>query len=171
MAAGWLVWLCCVLGHGIALAERDAFHEELLLKPLHTGHVYAHFQFTTVWDVDIRDPEHCEYSCVFAFRTSSCLSGRDFGVEVTPIFLRHPAGDLDFWFAFVLVRLFSGFFVQIQEDNGTSSFSQSIRMEVSVKKIPLSPRRMVLYDRNLCRSDEPGGCAFDSHRLQFRQLM
>ena len=44
----------------LTLAKKDVFHEELLLKPLPTGHVYAHFQFTTVWNVDIRDSKACE---------------------------------------------------------------------------------------------------------------
>ena len=46
----------------ISLAAKDVFHEELLLRPLKTGHVYAHFQFTTIWDVDIRDSKACEYA-------------------------------------------------------------------------------------------------------------
>ncbi|KAJ8865834.1 hypothetical protein PR048_033356 [Dryococelus australis] len=32
--------------------QKDFFDEELLLKPLDSGHVYAYFQFTTLWDVD-----------------------------------------------------------------------------------------------------------------------
>jgi phosphatidylinositol glycan class T len=31
---------------------KDYFDEELLLKPLPSGHIYAYFQFTTVWDVE-----------------------------------------------------------------------------------------------------------------------
>jgi hypothetical protein len=31
---------------------KDYFDEELLLKPLPSGHVYAYFQFTTLWDVE-----------------------------------------------------------------------------------------------------------------------
>lgn len=30
--------------------QNDFFHEELMLKPLPSGHVYAHFQFTTLWE-------------------------------------------------------------------------------------------------------------------------
>lgn len=30
--------------------QNDKFHEELLIKPLASGHVYSYFQFTTVWN-------------------------------------------------------------------------------------------------------------------------
>ena len=53
-----------------SLAAKDVFHEELLLRPLKTGHVYAHFQFTTVWDVDIRDKKAC--------KCQNCYSGFEF---------------------------------------------------------------------------------------------
>lgn len=33
-------------------ATSESFSEELLIKPLPTGHVYSFFQFTTKWDVD-----------------------------------------------------------------------------------------------------------------------
>jgi phosphatidylinositol glycan class T len=32
--------------------QKDYFDEELLLKPLPSGHVYAYFQFTTIWEVE-----------------------------------------------------------------------------------------------------------------------
>lgn len=32
--------------------QEDHFYEELLLKPLPSGHVYSYFQFTTVWNTD-----------------------------------------------------------------------------------------------------------------------
>ncbi|XP_067054119.1 GPI transamidase component PIG-T-like [Acropora muricata] len=41
----------------VSLATEDAFHEELIMRPLSTGHVYAHFQFSTVWHVDVEDPK------------------------------------------------------------------------------------------------------------------
>jgi hypothetical protein len=28
----------------------DFFYEELMLKPLSSNHVYAYFQFTTIWE-------------------------------------------------------------------------------------------------------------------------
>ena len=34
-----------------SLAQTDTFDEELMLKPLPNGYVYAHFQFTTLWEV------------------------------------------------------------------------------------------------------------------------
>lgn len=56
-----------------SLAVKDVFHEELLLRPLKTGHVYAHFQFTTVWDVDIRDTKSCKcHNFLSAKITYSC---------------------------------------------------------------------------------------------------
>ncbi|CAH3030337.1 unnamed protein product [Porites evermanni] len=55
MAAVFGSFLVSLLFISISLAAKDVFHEELLLRPLKTGHVYAHFQFTTIWDVDIRD--------------------------------------------------------------------------------------------------------------------
>ena len=39
----------------------DEFHEELLVKPLASGHVYTHFQFTTKWDLGEEDPGACEF--------------------------------------------------------------------------------------------------------------
>ncbi|GLH16315.1 Uncharacterized protein GBIM_20616 [Gryllus bimaculatus] len=39
-----------ILNVGQCLVQKDRFDEELLLKPLPSGHVYAYFQFTTVWD-------------------------------------------------------------------------------------------------------------------------
>lgn len=44
----------------VSLATEDTFHEELIIRPLPTGHVYAHFQFTTVWRVDVEDPKACK---------------------------------------------------------------------------------------------------------------
>lgn len=40
--------------------QNDFFHEELMLKPLPSGHVYAHFQFTTLWETtkDITTFQH-----------------------------------------------------------------------------------------------------------------
>ena len=37
----------------------EEFHEELLIKPLPNGHIYAHFQFTTTWNTDI-ESESCK---------------------------------------------------------------------------------------------------------------
>lgn len=33
-----------------AFPQNDFFDEELMLKPLPSNHVYAYFQFTTVWE-------------------------------------------------------------------------------------------------------------------------
>ncbi|XP_069677490.1 GPI transamidase component PIG-T isoform X2 [Periplaneta americana] len=41
--------------------QHDYYDEELLLKPLPSGHVYAYFQFTTLWDVQFEASsfQHC----------------------------------------------------------------------------------------------------------------
>uniref|UniRef100_A0A8C1LBH2 Phosphatidylinositol glycan anchor biosynthesis, class T n=1 Tax=Cyprinus carpio TaxID=7962 RepID=A0A8C1LBH2_CYPCA len=33
-------------------AARDEFQEELVIRPLHSGDIYASFQFRTLWDTD-----------------------------------------------------------------------------------------------------------------------
>lgn len=33
----------------VSLAQSDTYDEELMLKPLPNGYVYAYFQFTTLW--------------------------------------------------------------------------------------------------------------------------
>jgi len=38
----------------------DEFHEELFIKPLPTGHIYTHFQFTTTWEVELRRKDECK---------------------------------------------------------------------------------------------------------------
>lgn len=35
-----------------AAAARDQFQEELVIRPLHSGDIYASFQFRTLWDID-----------------------------------------------------------------------------------------------------------------------
>jgi len=45
---------------------KDAFHEELYLKHLTSGHIYAHFQFTTTWSTSLGD----ENACMFALKSS-----------------------------------------------------------------------------------------------------
>ncbi|XP_049854361.1 GPI transamidase component PIG-T [Schistocerca gregaria] len=48
----------------LASSKNDVFNEELLLKPLPDDHVYAYFQFTTVWDVE-PDAESFKHSHLF----------------------------------------------------------------------------------------------------------
>ena len=45
-----------------ACNENDKSTEELLIKPLPSGHVYNHFQFTTVWNIDQNNPHSCKYA-------------------------------------------------------------------------------------------------------------
>ncbi|XP_033626120.1 GPI transamidase component PIG-T-like [Asterias rubens] len=44
-----------VLVHLAGAVGEDSFQEELYFKPLSSGHVYAHFQFTTTWNVSLKD--------------------------------------------------------------------------------------------------------------------
>ena len=41
-------------------AVKDTFYEELFVKPLESGHLYNHFQFTTTWGVDLYDTSQCK---------------------------------------------------------------------------------------------------------------
>ncbi|CAD6230492.1 GSCOCG00006784001-RA-CDS [Cotesia congregata] len=42
----------------------DSFDEELFIKPLPSGHVYAYFQFTTLWHIP-KDPDYLHHSHLF----------------------------------------------------------------------------------------------------------
>lgn len=44
----FLIFHCTV---NLSFAQNDTFDEELMLKPLPNGYVYAYFQFTTLWKV------------------------------------------------------------------------------------------------------------------------
>lgn len=46
-----VVVACCVWAAacGVAEAENNRFTEELLLRPLASGHIHSHFEFTTTW--------------------------------------------------------------------------------------------------------------------------
>jgi len=43
---------------------KDSFNEELLLKNLPDGKVYAHFQFTTKWNMSLEAEDSCECICI-----------------------------------------------------------------------------------------------------------
>lgn len=46
-----------------AAAARDQFQEELVIRPLHSGDIYASFQFRTLWDIDfLQERQKCELS-------------------------------------------------------------------------------------------------------------
>ena len=47
-----VVWLSVLIPVSKALGE-DTFREELFFKPLQSGHIYSHFQFTTIWNVSL----------------------------------------------------------------------------------------------------------------------
>lgn len=44
----------------IVSPHNDFFEEELMLKPLSSNHVYAYFQFTTVWEAP-KESKICEF--------------------------------------------------------------------------------------------------------------
>lgn len=58
-----LLCLQCV-SSVICTPQKDYFDEELLLKPLPSGHVYAYFQFTTLWDVEFEATSCKLSSCI-----------------------------------------------------------------------------------------------------------
>ena len=53
-------FFCILVFLSLIDAVKDEFHEEMFIKPLESGHVYNHFQFTTTWDVDLFDGSQCE---------------------------------------------------------------------------------------------------------------
>ena len=55
-----VVLLCVVIT--VVRSQSDRFDEELFVRPLQSGHVYSHFQFTTRWDVDQSDQLACKLS-------------------------------------------------------------------------------------------------------------
>ena len=44
----FLIYICI---NFVSADSTDKFIEELVLKPLYDDQLYAHFQFTTIWDV------------------------------------------------------------------------------------------------------------------------
>lgn len=46
---GLLAWGVWAAAWGAAKAENNKFTEELLLRPLASGHIHSHFEFTTTW--------------------------------------------------------------------------------------------------------------------------
>lgn len=51
--------LLCFVSTGLTY-NSDRFTEELLIKPLYSEQLYAHFQFSLKWDVD-PDKEQCKH--------------------------------------------------------------------------------------------------------------
>lgn len=63
-----------------AALARDDFQEELVIRPLHSGDIYASFQFRTLWDTDFSGNKGklavsltpfllCQTGCCFLFNT------------------------------------------------------------------------------------------------------
>ena len=59
----YVIFISLVPSTLASVKANDHYHEELVLQPLATGHLYAHFQFTTYWNVDISDKDACMYYC------------------------------------------------------------------------------------------------------------
>lgn len=55
------VLVLCLTTTFVCGLPKDAFHEELFLKHLPSGHVYAHFQFTTIWNTSLGDENACMF--------------------------------------------------------------------------------------------------------------
>ncbi|ESO86516.1 hypothetical protein LOTGIDRAFT_128945 [Lottia gigantea] len=53
-----------LLGESVAILV-DSHVEELLIKPLPSGHVYFHFQFTTKWDESLDQPDSFKHYGLF----------------------------------------------------------------------------------------------------------
>lgn len=59
MAALCVLILCMFSVFISSIASSDFFTEELLLKPLYTEQLYAHFHFSTIWNTD-SEKESCK---------------------------------------------------------------------------------------------------------------
>ena len=55
-------------------SSSDEFHEELLLRPLPSGHLHAHFQFVTTWHVPVHNDK---VVIVFVMRDGPLCQGYD----------------------------------------------------------------------------------------------
>lgn len=63
------VAMLLTISHSILLyyshaLKNDEFFEELYVKPLESGHVYFHFQFTSIWNVSLHEPDVCKFDNV-----------------------------------------------------------------------------------------------------------
>ena len=56
-----VIFLSIFLKIYVTDGQEDTFHEELFLKPLDTGHLYTHFQFTTEWGVEPSEKTSCKF--------------------------------------------------------------------------------------------------------------
>jgi len=56
------VLIFCLVIESVHCVPKDAFFEELYLKHLPSGHVYAHFQFTTTWNTSPGDENACTFA-------------------------------------------------------------------------------------------------------------
>ncbi|KAL0273720.1 UNVERIFIED_CONTAM: hypothetical protein PYX00_006333 [Menopon gallinae] len=90
---------------------KDTFREELYIKPLPNKHVYAYFQFTTIWDVDSRsDPyQHCHLFPRALGEILSRHNSQELHISLTgglwrhehwgyPVFDAPPGAELWVWF-------------------------------------------------------------------------
>lgn len=92
--------------------ESDRFNEELFIRTLQTGHVYAHFQFTTLWNISLGDDDAFSHFHLFPKALGEILhaySVRELHLSLTQGRWRHeswaypvidaPAGsELWVWF-------------------------------------------------------------------------
>ncbi|XP_070575719.1 GPI transamidase component PIG-T-like [Ptychodera flava] len=95
-----------------AHASQDNFAEELFIKPLPSGHIYSHFQFTTTWNVDIQDQSAFSHYNLFPKSLGQIISKysvRELHLSLTqgywrpekwgyPIVSAPPGAELWVWF-------------------------------------------------------------------------
>ncbi|XP_077982557.1 GPI-anchor transamidase component PIGT-like [Glandiceps talaboti] len=92
--------------------SQDNFDEELYIKPLSSGHVYTHFQFTTTWDIDIHDQSSFAHYNLFPKSLGQIInkySVQELHLSLTQGYWRHdkwgypiisapPGAELYVWF-------------------------------------------------------------------------
>ncbi|XP_041375880.1 GPI transamidase component PIG-T-like [Gigantopelta aegis] len=67
-----LIVCCCI--DICSSVTNDDFKEELLIKPLPSGHTYFHFQFTTLWNSSIENPQEFNHYRLFPKSLGDVLS-------------------------------------------------------------------------------------------------
>ena len=72
-AVFWVIFCVFATTPGRTL-EQDHFHEELLIKPFQTGHVYTQFKFTTLSNVSLTNGQSRKYMGKAAKFCSSFVS-------------------------------------------------------------------------------------------------
>ena len=56
--------VCFYLIVASVVVADETFHEELYVKPFKNGDVLSHFQFTTLWSVNMHDKSLCKFDLI-----------------------------------------------------------------------------------------------------------